>query len=150
MTEDESPKVKVFHRAQGELEAAEKPIVLKYKKRKKNKNATAASDKERYSSGLKDIQRLEGDVMKVAQRATKAISKGVDTYEDERRKSAGDKRDGAVEDFFNNSAKAASAFLKEASDIPVDIAESVNKKSYRKRLRKGLRRASKMIRMWQI
>ena len=88
--------------------------------------------------------------MKVAQKATRALSKGVDTYEQERQKSAKEKTDGAIDDFFYNSAKATSAYLKEASDIPVDLIESVNKTPMRKRLRKRLRRTSKAIRMWRL
>ena len=151
MTADENnEKVTVLNRSDVELEAKARPIVLEYKKRKKKKSASTKERKEKYTRGLQDIQRLEGDVLKVTQKATRALSKGVDTYEEERQKSAKDKKDGAIEDFFHNSAKAASTYLKEASDIPVDIADSVNKKSYRKRLRKNLRRASRMIRMWPI
>jgi hypothetical protein len=86
----------------------------------------------------------------IAQRAARAASKGLDTYEEERQRSAKEKTDGAIEDFFNNSAKAISASMKEASDIPVDIVESINTESYRKRLRKNLRRTSKLIRLFRI
>ena len=89
-------------------------------------------------------------MIRIAQRAAKAASKGLDTYEQERQRSAKEKTDGAIEDFFNNSAKATSAYLKEASDIPVDVVESLNTESYRKRMRKNLRRASKFIRLFRI
>ena len=93
---------------------------------------------------------MEADVLRVSQRAAKAFSKGIDTYQSERQKSAEEKTDGAVEDFVHNSAKAMSVLLKEASDIPMDIAESINTDTYRKRLRESLRNASKMIDFWRI
>ena len=68
--------------------------------------------------------------------AAKAASKGIDTYEQERQSSAKEKTDGAIEDFFNNSAKATSAYLKEASEIHIDMVEAINTESYRPRLRK--------------
>jgi len=127
-----------------------KPIVLEYKGQKKQGETTADENQEKYTDGLEDVQVLEGDVMRVVQRAVKAVSKGVDAYEHERQKSAKEKTDGAIEDFFHNSAKAASASLKEASEIPVDLVESMNKENYRKRLRKTLRRSSKLIRLFRI
>jgi hypothetical protein len=150
MTEDENNQVRLIRHSRGQKQPELQPIVLEYKKRKKKAKDAAEETKAKYSKGLEDIQSLEGDVVRVAQRATKALSKGVDTYEHERQQSSKEKTDGAIEDFFHNSAAAASAFMKEASEIPVDVAESLNKKSYRKRLRRGLRRASKIIRTWRI
>jgi hypothetical protein len=154
MSEEEKASVRMNNRDIGSSEYAVKPIILEYKKLKKKKQsvATESSDnsKEKYSKGLEDIQRLESNVVRITQKATKALSKGVDVYEKEREKSAREKTDGAIEDFINNSAKATSAYLKEASDIPIDLAESVSTDSYRKRLRKNLRQASKFLRLWRI
>jgi hypothetical protein len=150
MSEDEPNPARLIRQSRGQEETKMQPIVLEYKKRKKKGKDSGEDNKPRYSRGLEDIQRFEGDVVRVAQRAAKAASKGLDTYEDERQQSSKDKTDGAIEDLVYNSAKAASAFMKEASEIPVDVAEAVNKTSYRKRLRKGLRRASRIIRMWRI
>ncbi len=150
MTEDENKKVRLLRLSRGQSQPELQPIVLEYKKRGKKSKNNGDGDKVKYSKGLEDIQRLEGDVVHIAQKATKALSKGIDTYERERDQSSKDKTDGALEDYFQNSAKAASIYLKEASDIPVDLVESVNKTSYRKRLRRSLRRASKIIRMWRI
>jgi len=151
MSETKNDKPRVLHRSGGKLQADMKPIVLEYKSRKKkSKSASEDEEPKKYSEGLEDIQVLEGDVIRVAQRAAKAASKGIDTYEHERRKSAQEKTDGAIEDFFNNSAKATSAYLKEASEIPVDIAESLNTESYRKRLRKNLRRSSRLMRLFRM
>jgi hypothetical protein len=150
MSESENVKPRVLRRAHGKLQPEIKPIVLEYKERSKKRGARADEDKEEYSEGLKDVQVLEGNAVRVAQKAVKALSKGVDTYERERQKSAKEKTDGAIEDFFNNSAKATSAYLKEASDIPVDLVESIDTGSYRRMLRKNLRRTSRLIRLFRI
>jgi hypothetical protein len=149
MTTSETKKVRVLHRSRGGLQPEVKPIVLEYKKEKKSDDG-GTDGKTKYSKGLKDIQTMEGDILRVSQKAAKAFSKGIDTYQHEREKSAEEKTDGAIEDFVHNSAKAMSASLKEASDIPIDIAESINTESYRKRLRKSLKDTSKVIGFWRI
>ena len=149
MTTSNKPKVKVLRRTRGKLEAEVQPIVLEYRKRRTKKVADD-DETEKYSEGLEDIQRLEGDVMRVARRSARVVSKGLDTYEQERQKSAKEKKDGAIEDFVHNTAKAASVSMKEASEIPMDIVESLNMRTYRKRLRASLRRASKVIRLFRI
>ena len=145
-----SDKTRVLRRSGGKLQDEMKPIVLDYRKRKKKTRAEENDEPKKYSEGLEDIQVLEGDMVRVAKRAAKAASKGLDTYDQERQRSAKEKTDGAIEDFFNNSAKATSSFLKEASEIPIDVAEAMNTESYRKRLRKNLRRSSKLMRLFRI
>jgi hypothetical protein len=147
-------KAKVLHRTSGGLKPEVKPIVLEYKREKEEKKSTTDGDtksKAKYSKGLEDIQTMEADILRVSQKAAKAFSKGIDTYQAEREKSAEEKTDGAIEDFLHNSAKAMSVSLKEASDIPVDIAESLSKEtSARKQLRKTLKETSKAIGFWRI
>lgn len=150
MSESKSDKPRVLHRSGGKLQSEMKPIILEYKGRKKKSKPQAEEGQEKYSEGLEDVQVLEGNVIRVAQRAARAASKGLDTYEQERQRSAKEKTDGAIEDFFNNSAKATSAYLKEASEIPVDMVEAIDTESYRKRMRKNLHRASKLIRLFRI
>lgn len=150
MSESKSDKPRVLRRTGGKLQADIRPIVIEYKGRKKKSKTQSNDDEEKYSEGLEDIQVLEGNMVRVAQRAARAASKGLDTYEQERKRSAKEKTDGAIEDFFNNSAKATSAYLKEASEIPVDMVEAIDTKSYRDRLRKRLRRSSKFIRLFRI
>jgi hypothetical protein len=150
MSEAKSDKPRVYRRTGGKLQSEVKPIILEYKGREKKSKPQPEEGKEQYSEGLEDVQVLEGNMVRIAQRAARAASKGLDTYEQERQRSAKEKTDGAIEDFFNNSAKAVSASLKEASDIPVDIVESINTESYRKQLRKNLRRTSKLIRLFRI
>ncbi|MBI3153475.1 MAG: hypothetical protein HYZ21_15185 [Chloroflexi bacterium] len=150
MTESNKKKVLLLNRSRGKLQTSLQPIVLDYKERKKKKKTDEGDEKEQYSEGLEDIQRLEGDAMRIAQRSARALSKGLDTYEQERKRSAKEKKDGAIEDFVHNSAKATSVYMKEASEIPVDIAESLNTSSYQKRLRDNLRQVSKVIRLFRI
>lgn len=152
MSETEKKKVIVLRRSRGKLQSDIQPIVLEYKdRRKKRKKAVEPDDEEeKYSEGLENVQRMEGDMVHLARRSAKAISKGLDTYDQERQNSAREKKDGAIEDFMNNSAKAISASMKEASDIPVDIAESLSTSNYRKQLRRNLRRASRVMRLFRI
>lgn len=148
------PKVKVLRRTSSGLKPEVKPIVLEYKRAKEEKESSTEGDaksNKKYSKGLEDIQTLEDDMLRVTQKAAKAFSKGIDTYQAEREKSAEEKTDGAIEDFIHNSAKAMSASMKEASDIPVDIAESLSREtSARKQLRKALKETSKAIGFWRL
>jgi hypothetical protein len=150
MAESEKKKVLVMRRAGGKLQPELQPIVLEYKERRKKTKAEGDTEEVRYSEGLEDVQRMEGDVMRVAQRSARALSKSLDTYDQERKRSAKEKKDGAIEDFAHNSAKAASTYMKEMSDIPMDIAESLDTSSYRKRLRDSLHQTSKVIRLFRI
>jgi hypothetical protein len=152
MSEDEKKGVRLLDRSGNQSEPVLKPIVLKFKKSKKNDKSPVVEDdrEEKYSKGLKYIQQLDGNIVHIAQKATKALSKGVDVYEKERQKSAKEKTDGAIEDFINNAAKAGSAYIKEAADIPVDLAEAISPVAYRKKMHKNLLRASKFIRLWRI
>ena len=150
MSNAETNKARVLHRTNGGLKPEVKPIVLEYKREKEDKKDGDAKGKTKYSKGLEDIQTLEGNILRFSQKAAKSFSKGIDTYQHEREKSAEEKTDGAIEDFIHNSAKAMSASMKEASDLPVDIAESINTESYRKQLRKTLRETSKAIGFWRL
>ncbi len=146
--DDQKPQI--FHWSSSELRPELKPIVLDYKKWKKKAKNKGKGGKPKYTRSLKDVQRLDEDNVHIAQKTARALSKGIDTYEKERRRSAKKKKDGAIEDFYQNSAKAASTSLKEVSDIPVDLADSLNRLALRKNIRKSLRRASKSISRWPV
>jgi len=150
MSEAKNEKPRLLRRTGGKLKSGMQPIVLEYKGHKKKSKAQPDETPKKYSEGLEDVQVLEGNMVRIAQRAAKAASKGLDTYEQERQRSAQEKTDGAIEEFFNNSAKATSAYMKEVSDIPIDVVESINTESYRKQLRKNLRRTSKLISLFRI
>jgi hypothetical protein len=143
-------KARVLRRSRGKLQPATKPIVLEYSKKEKATEDSETKRKPKYSKNLESLQILEEDLLRISQKAAKAFSKGIDTYQQERERSAEEKTDGAIEDFVHNSAKAMSVSMKEASDIPVDVAEAVNKESYRKRLRQSLRDVSKAIDFWSL
>src|SRR5215510_13269426 len=88
------------------------PILLKYKDRKKKRRSGMEEDeKAQYSRGLKDIQQLEGNILRITKRSANALSQGLDAYERERNNSAEQKKDGALEDFMDNTAKAASVSM---------------------------------------
>jgi len=78
------------------------------------------------------------------------MTKGIETYDEERSRSAHEKEDGAIEDFPHNSAKAMSEALKEASELPLDIAEALAPRDYRRRMRKNLRQLSKTLRVFRL
>lgn len=151
MSEHEERKLMVLRRSRGRLHAQVEPIVLEYRERKRKKKGDVSVDEEEnFSEDLADLQLLDRDMVRVARRSARALSKSIDTYDEERKRSAEEKRDGAVEDFAHNTAKAASAYLKEASEIPMDIAEALDTRSLRERRRKSLRQASRIIRLFRI
>jgi hypothetical protein len=144
-------KPRVFRRTHGQLEPGLHPIVIEYQsRREKRANTQAEAKTERYSSGLEDIQQAEADLVRVMRRATRAVAQGVETYDREREKSAKTKTDGAIEDFPHNSAKALSETLKEASEIPVDVADAITTQNYRRRLRRNLKTVSKALRVFRM
>jgi len=142
-------KPRVFRRSRGKLQSGMEPIVFEYERPKK-KDDDQRENGELYSEGLEDIQRAEADLVRVARRASQAIAKGIDTYDRERSRSAHEKEDGAIEDFPHNSAKAMSEALKEASELPIDIAEATAPRHMRKRMRRNLRRLSKSLRVFRL
>ena len=147
----ELSKPRVYRRTHGHLEAGLRPIVLEFQPRSEKQAKPKREPRaEKYSRGLEDIQQAEADLLSVMRRATRAIALGVDTYEQERAKSARMKQDGAIEDFPHNSAKALSATLKEASEIPVDIADALTTKNYRRRVHSNLRSVSRALRLFRL
>ena len=151
MTEqdNENDGVRVYRRSHGRLRPELRPIVLEYKSRDDDDDDDDEGE-ERYSGGLKDIQRMEADLVRVARRATRAMAEGIDTYDRERSRSASEKEDGAIRDFIPNTGKAMSAYLEEASEIPMDVAEAINTQTNRRQLRRGLRRVSRVMRLWPL
>jgi hypothetical protein len=144
-------KPRVFRRSRGKLQSGLEPLVFEYEPH----TETPADDREHengelYSDGLEDIQRAEADLARVARRASQAIAKGIDTYDRERSRSAHEKEDGAIEDFPHNSAKAMSEAFKEASELPLDIAEAVAPRHARKRMRRNLKQLSKTLRVFRL
>src|SRR5689334_8600093 len=102
MNEVEKKKLTTLSRAREALQSEVRPIVIEYKERKKKKKKKTINDeeKENYSKGLEDAQRLEGNILHITKESANALSKGIDTYERERNISAKEKKDGAIEDFL--------------------------------------------------
>jgi hypothetical protein len=150
MNRAEKKKQRKLHLYRGGLQADIQPILLKYKVRKKKKRAMEDEPKEKYSRSLEDIQRFEGNLLRITKRSVNALSKGFDTYERERKVSTKAKKDGAIEDFVDNSAKATNTYMQEVSEIPLDIADALHIEPGRKRLRRNLRRASRVIRLFRM
>jgi hypothetical protein len=126
---------------------AVRPIVFEYKKTKKKKAKPAPEGTAKYSRGLEDVQIVSGDWLRATRKAVGALAKAIDVYDREQQRSAVEKKDGAIEDFPYNAGKAVSVWMKEASDIPLDMAESAKRRPYSKRVRKSLRRVSKLLRV---
>lgn len=95
--------------------------------------------KRKYSRGLKDIQRLESGMTSAAHRVSDAVARGLRTYQKSRNKSSRKKRDGAIEDIFENMSKGFGTFLRRASDAPLDITRKLNRKRVRRNVEGILR-----------
>lgn len=89
------------------------PVILRPKKKKK------------YSRNRRTIQELEVGVTDSARRLSKAVKDGLDTYIEERDKSAKKKRDGAIRDLLRNQSKAMRKGLSIAAEAPADFMDAV-------------------------
>jgi DNA topoisomerase VI subunit B len=127
----------------GSLREGGRPLVLDYKSKKKKK-------KKRYSDGLEDVQEFEAGISRAIRQAARAVAKGTDRYEKARRKSARKKKDGAIRDFVPNMGEALSESLREASDIPAEVADALNTKSTRRRVRRRIRDVSDALDVWRL
>lgn len=123
--------------------AGDGPVVLEYKRGKKNK-------KQGFSKQFRELQTSEGKLAKASAKAARAVAKGAEAYNEARKKSAGKKRDGALRDFGPNLAEGLSESLRQASSIPVDVAEALNTKSSRRLLRNQFRLLSNGFRLWRL
>lgn len=141
----------IYKRSDDTSETELKPIVLNYRAlMKKKEKDQEENGKKKYSRGLKDVQEAEADLVRLARRTSKALSKGLDTYDRERIRSANEKKDGAIEDIAHNSAKAISDSLKEVSDILIEFADTNYAKNFQKRLRRSLKRTVKSLRVFRL
>lgn len=102
--------------------------------------------KRKYSKGLKDLQQLQRTVSRTSTRVARAVAKGMATYRKRSNKSARKKRDGAIRDFGINFAEGLGKTMRVLSAVPSDLAAGLNTKRTRKRMRRGLRAASRLTR----
>jgi len=97
--------------------------------------------KYEYTKGLKNFQESEKSYSDSLQKLSDAIKKGVDSYLEERDKSASEKKDGAIEDFFINSAKGVSVAVEAGSGAIYDVAKSVDSYFISDTQRKDIKRS---------
>jgi DNA topoisomerase VI subunit B len=128
----------------GSLRYGGRPVVLEYRSKGRSRK------KPRYSKGLEDVQELEAGVSKAVRRTARAAEKGTSTYDRARRRSARRKRDGTIKDFGPNMGEALSEALREASKIPAEVADTLDTRPNQRRLRRGIREASRATRAWRV
>jgi hypothetical protein len=82
------------------------------KKKKKNKYS---------NKNLKRTAKLDRNLSKASRRLAKAISRGIENWEENRDKAASKRKDGAFVKVVENSAQAVGTFLREVSYVPEDL-----------------------------
>jgi hypothetical protein len=98
----------------------------------------ATARKKKYSRGLRGAQEMERAASKATHRMARAVEKGLAAYREERDRSAGKRRDGALRDFADNVAHGTSKALREASRVPADLAKALDARPLRKMMRRGM------------
>ena len=105
------------------------PIVIKFRKKKKRGSSKA-------SRRLEDIEKR---LSRAVRRVSKGVKNGVDTYIDNRDRSERRRRDGALVDFCENTAKGTARAISESSPVLTDFAKALTTRRLRKRIRQALR-----------
>ncbi len=105
------------------------PVVFNVKKRKKKGSSPAA----------RRLEDIEKRVSKSVRRVSRGVKNGVDEYIDNRNRSERRRRDGALMDFCENTAKGTARAISESSSVLTDVAKACNTKRLRKQIRKALR-----------
>jgi hypothetical protein len=106
------------------------PVVIRLGKKKKKKGSSKAA---------KRLEYYEKQMSKSARRVSRGIKNGVDTYIDNRKRSERRRRDGAIVDFCENSAKGIARAISESSPVLSDYTKALNTKRMRKQIRQFLR-----------
>ena len=102
--------------------------------------------KRKYSKGLKELQQLERTLSKTSNRVAHAVAKGMATYRKRSNESAVKKRDGSLRDLAVNVAAGLGKTLRALSGVPSDLAKGLNTKGARKRARRQMKVASRIVR----
>jgi hypothetical protein len=95
---------------------------------------------------LKELQQLERTVSKTSNRVARAVAKGRATYRKRSNKSAVKKRDGSLRDFAANIATGLGKTLRVLSGVPADLVKGLDTKGARKRTRRQVKIASRIVR----
>ena len=122
----------------------DRPVVLEYKPGKKK------AKKQGYSKQFRDLQVSEGKMAKASEKLARAVAKGAAAYNDARKHSAGKKRDGAMREMGPNLAVGLSESLREASSLPLDVADALNTKTARQMMRTQYKLLRNGLRFWRL
>jgi hypothetical protein len=122
---------------ESEMLDLDRPTVIKVKNKKK---------KRRYSRGLKGVQVVGRRMTKMSSKSMRAVSRGMKAFRKANDKSARKSRDGGLRDLNLNLAKGFSRTLREASDLPYDMAKSLRTRNTRRIVRLQIRAASRLSR----
>lgn len=79
------------------------------------------SKKKKVSKEAKPLERLDRDLSKAERRVAKAILLGVESWQNNSKKSSKKKRDGAMRDALKNGVRAYSKFVDHAAKVPGDV-----------------------------
>jgi hypothetical protein len=79
------------------------------------------SKKKKVSKEAKPFERLDRDLSKAERRVAKAILLGVESWQNNSKKSSKKKRDGAMRDALKNGVRAYSKFVDHAAKVPGDV-----------------------------
>ena len=115
------------------------PIIINLKKKRKKKR--------RFSKGLEEIQAMERHLTRASHRIVRGAEKGIANYRRNSLRSAKKKRDGALRDLIPNSGIAMTHALKEVGAVPNDIAQALNTKPMRRRIRRQVRGLRRSLRL---
>lgn len=107
------------------------PVVIKLRDKKKKKRGS--------SKAARRLEDYEKRMAKSARRVSRGVKNGVDTYIDNRNRSERKRRDGALVDFCENTAKGIAKAISESSPILTDYTKALNTKQMRKQIRQFLR-----------
>jgi hypothetical protein len=88
--------------------------------------------KKRYSRPLKAVQKRMDGMLRVSNRLSSAISKGIVEFRDRSNKSSKKKKDGMLRDLFKNSAEGVGETLRVSSRLPGDFIKVLRPKWFKR------------------
>jgi hypothetical protein len=98
--------------------AYQRPIVYEVRKKRRRK--------KKYSSGLKDPQKVEQGLSRSVERVAHAVADGFTRYRRRRNNSARKKRDGAIKDVCRNVGRGAETAIRRAAKAPTDLTRKLS------------------------
>jgi hypothetical protein len=113
------------------------PVVVNLERRKRRARSTR---------GLGPVEGAQRGLARASLRVARAVAAGMETYLDERDKSASRKRDGALRDLHLNVADAVGTILRESKDVPRELARGIDTRETRRAIRRSVRTAARVNR----